>query len=366
MAFRSSSKVHPWTPSRSRQSSIGTSLTREQAKALDEARECFHRFDGMPGSLRHSAEILDFLVLSPVLFGLLLAQRGVRALVRKILRDSRCRETAPSPSLRGAPVKKDIDSVWAETPRTMLSALRLGSRLLDLEPTVDNSRVWKEYPLTGKREVVFRHAGIKGWLKDHCPGVQYNTAMRYKKLASRLRTVCGVAGNIPFEWLLPDAIIPAEGLDAETRATIERGKAELAKILAEAKSLRGLDRVVEERMNLVGLPRKGKEISVISQENPALEGKVAKKSKVGAEKAGESAMEPSNGRRRGRTKGRTLAAEALEARKERLLSDLRQAGARAEGRLLALHFRHLLFRAAGRDTPEPHAKGDLPMFGKNA
>ena len=358
MAFRSSPKVHSWSPSRSKKVCSRVSLTREQAKALDEARAYVHRFDGMSDSLRHSAEIIDFLILSPALFGLLLARRGVRALVRKILRDSRCRETVPSPSLRGAPIKEDIDSVWAETPRTMLSALRLGSRLLDLEPTVDNSRVWKEDPLTGKRTVVFRHAGIKGWLQEHCPGVQYNTAMRYKKLASRLRTVCGVAGNIPFEWLLPDAAVPTEGLDAKTRASIEKGKAELEKILAEAKSLRALDRVVEERMNLVGLPRKGKEISVISQGNMASRVNTARKSKLGAGKAGESALETANGRRRGRTKGRTLAAEALDARKERLLSALRQAGARAEGRLLALHFRHLLFRAAGRDSPKPHASGD--------
>ena len=403
LAAHSSPKVHPWTPSRSRKSFSRAPLTREQAKALDEARERLHRFDGMPGSLRHGAEFLDCLILSPVLFGLLLAQRGVRALVRNILRASQRRETAPSPSLRGAPLKEDIDSVWAETPRTILSALRLGSRLLDLEPTVDNSRVWKEDPLTGKREVVFRHAGIKGWLKTHCPGVQYNTAMRYKKLASRLRTVCGVAGHIPFEWLLPDAAVPAEGLDARTLSAVETGRGELAKILAGAKSLRGLDRVVEERMNLTGLPRKGREISVIphekevpgeeaegeemaregegnsviSQENTEAggegggkerareEGGCAGKTKPGTGKRTGRKRETAQGRKRGRPKkGHTARAGAAETRKERLLSALRQMGMRPEGRLLWVHFRHLLSRAAGGDTP--HAGDDLPTIGKNA
>ena len=363
MAAQHFPKVHPWTPSRSRQSGPRTSLTREQAKALDEAREYIRRFDGMPGSLRHGAEFVDCLVLSPVLFGLLLAQRGVRALFRKIIRDAQRRETVPSPSLRGVPVKEDIDSVWAETPRTVLSALRLGSRLLDLEPTVDNSRVWKENPLTGKREVVFRHAGIKGWLQSHCPGVQYNTAMRYKKLASRLRTGCGVAGNIPFEWLLPDTAVPKDGLDAATLSSIERGRAELEKILAGAKSLRGLDRVVEERMNLAGLPRKGREISVISHDKAS-----TGDAEVGtAEKAIGSGRETAPGRRRGRPKmERTVSAGAAEARRERMLSALRRAGMRAEGRLLWLHFRHLIARSAERKRSIPRDGYALPMLGKNA
>ena len=40
-------------------------------------------------------------------------------------------------------------------------------------------------------------------------------------------------------------------------------------------------------------------------------------------------------------------AGVAEARRERMLAALRQAGIRAEGRRLWLHFRHLLSRAAG-------------------
>lgn len=354
MAFRSVPKVHPWTHSPSR-----ALLSREQIKALDEARQYIHRFDGLPASLRSSAEFWDFVLLSPVLSALLLAERGVRALLRKIIRDARQRETASSPSLRGTPVKEDIDSAWNRVPRTMLDALRIGSRLLDLEPAVDNTRMWKENPLTGKREVVFRHAGIKGWLREHCPDVQYNTAMRYKKLASRLRTVCGVAGNIPLEWLLPDTTVPAEGLDASTKKSIEKGRAELGRILATAKSLRGLDRVVEERMNLVGLPRKGKRISVISHDGNIAGCKENGKATAVREMAsGKGENTPFQGREvpanapqirmkggRGRPKGATVAEGAAKAKRQRLLSAMQHAGMRPEGRLLWLRFRHLLFRA---------------------
>jgi hypothetical protein len=351
MAYRSSSKVHPWTPSRSAKGYARGNLTREQAKALDEAWAYVRRFDGIPSaSIRHSLEFWDFF-LSPVVFGLLLAQRGVRALVRRILYASRQRESAPAPSLRGAPDRKDIDSAWEKRPRTMQDALRLGSRLLDLEPTVDNSRVWKENPQTGRREVVFRHAGIKGWLQRNCPAVPYSTAMRYKKLASRLRTVCGAPGNVPLEWLLPDSPMPpAEGLDIKTLATIEKGRRTMGKILAEAKSLRGLDRVVEREMNLVRLPRKNQAITVISHDKPT-----AKNGKF------------SKGVGEGQKKQPTVAEEAEKERRERLLAAMQQAIERPEGRQLWLHFRHLLSRAAGdKESRIPRGKRILPMFGKNA
>ena len=347
MTYRSSSKVHPWTPSRSAKSFSRSNLTREQAKALDEAWAYVRRFDGVPSaSIRHSLEFWDFF-LSPVVFGLLLAQRGVRALVRRILYSSRQREAAPAPSLRGAPDRKDIDSAWEKRPRTMQDALRLGSRLLDLEPTVDNSRVWKENPHTGRREVVFRHAGIKGWLQRNCPAVPYSTAMRYKKLASRLRTLCGAPGNIPLEWLLPESPMPpAEGLDTKTLSTIEKGRVKLGKILGEAKSLRGLDRVVETRMNLVRLPGKKKEITVISHDKGVAKGK--------------------KGGKRGK-KGLTVAEEVEKERRERLLAAMQQAIEQPEGRQLWLHFRHLLARASkDREHHIPRGRRILPMFGKNA
>jgi hypothetical protein len=347
MAYHSSPKVHPWSPTRSPKASFRDTLTREQVKVLDEAWDYIRRFDGIPSaSTRHSLEFWNFF-LSPVIFSLLLAQRGVHALVRRILHSASQRESAPTPSLRGAPDRKEIDSVWSETPRTMLSALRLGSRLLDLEPTVNNSRVWKENPRSGRREVVFRHAGIKGWLQRNCPDVPYSTAMRYKKLASRLRTLCGVSGNIPLEWLLPESPMPpAEGLDAKTIAAIERERVKLGKILAEAKSLRGLDRVVEKRMNLVRLPGKRKGITVISHDK-------------GVAKGGKDW-------KRGK-KGVTLAEEVEKERRERLLAAMQQAIERPEGRQLWLHFRHLLARAArDKNHHTPRARRILPMFGKNA
>ena len=259
-----SSTARPWTKSRSGKPFRGGNLTLAQARALDKAWEAARVGDDIPYSLIPLVALLDLLSI-PAFYSLMMAQRGARALMAGILRSVQKRETAPAPSLRGTPDANDIDTAWRIVPRTLQDALRIGSRLLDLEPAVDNSFVWKENPRSGRREIVARHAGIKGWLQLHCPTVRYKTAMRYKKLASRLRTICGVPGNVPLEWLLPDApVYPAGGLDAKTLAAIEKGRKELASILAETSSLRGLDRVAAQRMDIVRIPRGNKEISLVS------------------------------------------------------------------------------------------------------
>ena len=261
---RSASSARPWTKSRSDIPFRGSNLTLAQARALDKAWEAARVGDDVPYSLLPVVALLDILSI-PAFFSLVLAQRGARALMARILRSVQKRETSPSPSLRGTPDASDIDAAWRIVPRTIQDALRIGSRLLDLEPTVDNSFVWKENARSGRREIVARHAGIKGWLQLHCPTVRYKTAMRYKKLASRLRTICGVPGNVPLEWLLPDAPVPpADGLEAGTLAAIGKGRKKLASILAETSSLRGLDRVAAQRMDIVRIPRGNRKISLIS------------------------------------------------------------------------------------------------------
>ena len=139
---------------------------------------------------------------------------------------------------------------------------------------------------------------------------------------------------------------PAEGLDAKTLSAIEKGRGKLAKILAEAKSLRGLDRVVEREMNLVRLPGKNQAITVISHDRSAAK-----------EKGGETHPK----------KRPTVAEEAEKERRERLLAAMQQAIERPEGRLLWLHFRHLLSRTAkDKEHHLPRGRRNLPMFGKNA
>jgi hypothetical protein len=167
------------------------------------------------------------------------------------------KELRPTPSLRGTPQPADIDEIWTLKPRTLLDRLRLGSRLLDLEPSVDNTFVFSENRQSGRREIIARHSGIKGWLLDHCPTVAYTTAMAWKKLASRLKTLCGAPANIPLEWLLPDAPeISSLTQDPAVAAAIEAGRKRLSGFLEEGKSIVGLQKLAERKMNIIRFPSK--------------------------------------------------------------------------------------------------------------
>jgi hypothetical protein len=222
-------------------------------------------FRGIPGSVGYSFAFWDALLLSPVEFLLRLSFRTARRLAHEILRRQRVKECRPTPSLRGAPGPGEIDEVWNAAPRTLIERLRLGSRLLDLEPTVDNSFVYKENRTTGRREIVARHSGVKGWLRLHCPHVAYTTAMAYKKLAARLKTLCGAPGEVPLEWLLPGAPeISSLTQDKRLAATIGAGRKRLKGFLEEGNSFAGVCRVAEEGMKIVRLPTKKARISLIS------------------------------------------------------------------------------------------------------
>ena len=217
----------------------------------------------LPTSLRASIELFE-LLLTPLEALYLFTCRSVRQLARDLLRRLRMKELRPTPSLRGTPNPADIDEIWTLKPRTLLDRLRLGSRLLDLEPAVDNSFVFREYPHSGRREIIARHAGVKGWLQDHCPTVAYTTAMAWKKLASRLKTLCGAPANVPLEWLLPDALeIETLTSDPALADAISAARRRLDGFLAEGKTFSGLQKLAEKRMNIIRFPSKKLEKSLI-------------------------------------------------------------------------------------------------------
>jgi hypothetical protein len=207
------------------------------------------------------------------------------------------KELRPTPSLRGTPAPADIDEIWIINPRTLFDRLRLGSRLLDLEPSVDNSFLFKENAISGRREIIARHSGVKGWLQIHCPTVAYTTAMGYKKLASRLKTLCGVQANVPFEWLLPDAPeISTLTSDSSLAEAIADGRKKLSGFFDEGKTFTGLQTLAEKRMNIIRLPPKNTDFSLIF-------GTSKRKSGGGGRKGGGAAVSGKRFRRDGVRRG---------------------------------------------------------------
>ena len=156
-------------------------------------------------------------------------------------------------SLRGVPEPEEIEEAWEIEPRTLCGRLRIGSRLADLEPTLDSRFVFKK-SRNGSKRICARQPGLKGWMKKNVPSVKYPTAMHYKKLATRLRQLVGLDARVPLEWLLPDSEEGAEGLaglSESVREEVGKAKAKLDRLLAENPKVTHLTRAVESKLGIM-------------------------------------------------------------------------------------------------------------------
>ena len=159
---------------------------------------------------------------------------------------------APQPpvSLRGTPTPEDIEDAWDIDPRTLCGRLRIGSRLADLEPTLDSRFVFKT-ARNGSKRICARRPGLKGWMRKNVPAVKYSTAMHYKKLATRLRQLVGLDAKIPLEWLLPDNGEAPSGLSAADRRAAAAARSKLVRLLEENPKVTHLVRAVERKLGIM-------------------------------------------------------------------------------------------------------------------
>jgi hypothetical protein len=172
--------------------------------------------------------------------------------IDEIRRQIRIREKRPdSPSLRGTSTPREIAADWTDRPRSLATCLRLGSRLADLDPTLDHSLVLRELP-SGKKVIRARKGGMKGWLADHRIEVSYSTVMRYKKLAQRLRCVLELDDRLPLEWAM-SGLPENQSLAPDLASRLAAASRHLAKILRESPSLAALSREVERKLGIVRL-----------------------------------------------------------------------------------------------------------------
>ncbi len=159
----------------------------------------------------------------------------------------------PSPSLRGTPSPEDLQDLWDADPRGLCTRLRIGSRLADLEPTLDNTFVFKKNR-AGRRRIAARQPGLKGWLRENTPDIKYSTAMHYKKLATRLRQLIGLDARIPIEWLLPgsDGLPPQlAALPAADRRAAAAARKKLLALLSENPKYTHLVLAVEQKLGIM-------------------------------------------------------------------------------------------------------------------
>ena len=153
-------------------------------------------------------------------------------------------------SLRGTPTPEDIEDVWDLYPRTLPARLRIGSRLADLEPTLDSRFLFKK-TRNGSRRIVARQPGLKGWMRKNVPAVKYSTAMHYTKLATRLRQLIGLDPRIPLEWLLPGDEGSLSSLSPSDRQSATAAKTKLSRLLADNPKYTHLLHTVESKLGIM-------------------------------------------------------------------------------------------------------------------
>ena len=172
------------------------------------------------------------------------------AIVRELKRRQRLREKHPdSPSLRGAPTPAELAADIGIRPRTLLVRLRLGSRLADLEPTLDTTTLGFKKLRNGQKRIRSRAPGMKGWLADRRVPANYTTLVRYKKLAQRLRQLLALDDRLPLEWLLPGAA-PDRPLPPDLLAPYATARRRLARLLRDHWNFTRLKAHVETKLGL--------------------------------------------------------------------------------------------------------------------
>ncbi|MBR3582743.1 MAG: hypothetical protein IKO01_04790 [Kiritimatiellae bacterium] len=195
---------------------------------------------------------LVVLALTPaVLAAFAVTEIGAWA-IGELRRRARLRERRPeSPSLRGTPTPADLEDLWTADPRTLETRLRLGSRLADLDPTLDRT-IARRTLRNGKTVIRSNPGGVKQWLSDRRVAVPYSTVMRYKKTAQRLRQLLSLDDRIPLEWVM-DGIPADRSLPTALAAPFSTARHRLAAILRENRSLASLVRTVEAKLGIVRL-----------------------------------------------------------------------------------------------------------------
>ena len=195
---------------------------------------------------------LILLALTPaILAAFAVTEIGAWA-IGELRRQARLREKRPaSPSLRGTPTPADLEDLWSADPRTLETRLRLGSRLADLDPTLDHT-IARRTLRNGKTVIRANPGGIKRWLSDRRVAVPYSTVMRYKKLAQRLRILFSLDDRIPLEWVM-DGLPGNRSLPSGLDAAFVTARRRLSVLLRENRSLASLVRTVEGKLGIMRL-----------------------------------------------------------------------------------------------------------------
>ncbi|MBR4188982.1 MAG: hypothetical protein IKQ55_03375 [Kiritimatiellae bacterium] len=215
------------------------------------ARAAFSMIEDLPHPAAFPLAFATAAAISTAALGTFLVTETGSAILSALRRRARPPETRPaSASLRGTPTPAEIAADGAIAPRTLAIRLRLGSRLADLEPTLDSTTHYDTSP-TGARRIAYRGRGVKGWLEDNRIAIAYGTLMKYKKLANRLRRLLSLDARLPLEWLIPGSS-PDHEIPPALRAQYHTARRHLSRLIREHRNFHRLSKHVESAL---GIPK---------------------------------------------------------------------------------------------------------------
>lgn len=126
------------------------------------------------------------------------AARGAASevLVPELAEPSEDLSTASDSAVTIAP--QEVSAQYRRAVNGVLEMVRFGAMLMEVEVATCRSVT---RATTGK--IDGREVGLKGWLADHCPEVNYHTAMRFKRLAEGVHASCKIPAATPLRLCLP-------------------------------------------------------------------------------------------------------------------------------------------------------------------
>ena len=103
------------------------------------------------------------------------------------------------------PLPHTAEAVSGQYRRAMaglVECIRFGAMLVELEDSLHRS-LSRQTTATGSGQIAGREGGLKEWLAERCPEVDYAWAMKYKRLAEGVREHCGIPAKVPLTLAMP-------------------------------------------------------------------------------------------------------------------------------------------------------------------
>lgn len=162
---------------------------------------------------------------------------------------------SPTPTLTQSPTSTDIagalttqyQAVVAATGQMLREAVKFGAMLMELETIVGKSHAGRNS----------EGEGIKAWLAEHCPEINYSTAIVYKNLAAKSATLIGGMGlQVVAALQGGEKVTKTDGEVIDVPAEIIEKR---DKLFAECDSRRKLEQAYFAFMSEEGKPKAKKE-----------------------------------------------------------------------------------------------------------